>query len=209
MKQRKSGAAVSLPESGSLANFSDGATEGRKERSFTKNMPPMFLYLFVASYGSGRPPSGGKEVALSLRRCKRRSDRKREGTTMRSKLVMVIDDSPTVRKILEVSLRREGLEVVSYPDGIEALRAVTDQQIERLPDLVILDIDLPKMNGYEIARYLRTKPQWSRTVIIILSRHDGVIDRLKARLAGTQAYLTKPFTTQMIVDVVNTNLYLQ
>jgi twitching motility two-component system response regulator PilG len=125
-----------------------------------------------------------------------------------SKLVMVIDDSPTVRKILEVSLRREGIEVVSYADGIEALRAVTNRQIERLPDLVILDIDLPKMNGYEIARYLRTKPQWSRTVIVILSRHDSVIDRLKARLAGTQAYLTKPFTTQMIVNVVTSSLGL-
>jgi twitching motility two-component system response regulator PilG len=127
---------------------------------------------------------------------------------MMSKLVMVIDDSPTVRKIIEVSLRREGLEVVSFPDGIEALRAVTNHQMERVPDLVVLDIDLPKMNGYEIARYLRSKPQWSRTVIVILSRHDGVIDRLKARLAGTQAYLTKPFTTQMIVDVVNNNLGL-
>ncbi len=125
-----------------------------------------------------------------------------------SKLVMVIDDSPTVRKIVEVSLRREGLEVVSFPDGIEALRAFTNRQLERVPDLVVLDIDLPKMNGYEIARYLRSKPQWSRTVIVILSRHDGVIDRLKARLAGTQAYLTKPFTTQMIVDVVNNGLGL-
>ena len=125
-----------------------------------------------------------------------------------SKLVMVIDDSPTVRKIVEVSLRREGLEVVSFPDGIEALRAVTNHQIERVPDLVVLDIDMPKMNGYEIARYLRSKPQWNRTVIVILSRHDGVIDRLKARLAGTQAYLTKPFTTKMIVDVVNNNLGL-
>ncbi|MBV9616372.1 MAG: response regulator [Ktedonobacteraceae bacterium] len=125
-----------------------------------------------------------------------------------SKLVMVIDDSPTVRKIVEVSLRREGLEVVSFPDGIEALRAVTNRQLERVPDLIVLDIDLPKMNGYEIARYLRSKQQWSRTVIVILSRHDGVIDRLKARLAGTQAYLTKPFTTQMIVDVVNDSLGL-
>lgn len=125
-----------------------------------------------------------------------------------SKLVMVIDDSPTVRKIVEVSLRREGLEVVSFADGIEALRAVTSRQLDRVPDLVVLDIDLPKMNGYEIARYLRSKPQWSRTVIVILSRHDGVIDRLKARLAGTQAYLTKPFTTQMIIDVVNNSLGL-
>jgi len=121
---------------------------------------------------------------------------------------MVIDDSPTVRKIIEVSLRRAGLEVVSYPDGIKALQAVTNRQLNRLPDLVVLDLDIPKMNGHDIARYLRSKPQWSQTVIIILSRHDGILDRLKARLAGTQAYLTKPFTTQMIVSVVQTALRL-
>ena len=121
-----------------------------------------------------------------------------------SKLIMVIDDSPTVRKVIEVCLRREGLEVVSYPDGIQALRAITN----RLPDLVILDLDLPKMSGFEVARYMRSKPQWSRTVIVILSRHDGILVRLKARLAGAQAYLTKPFTTQMIVDVVKTTLGL-
>ena len=64
-EEAKSGAAASVSHSGSpLANFSDGATEERKERPFTENMPPMFLYLFVASYRSGRPPSGGKNVAL-------------------------------------------------------------------------------------------------------------------------------------------------
>src|SRR6266496_2827978 len=110
------------------------------------------------------------------------------------KLVMVIDDSPTVRKIIEVSLRRAGLEVVSYPDGIKALQAVTNRQLNRLPDLVVLDLDLPKMNGHEIARYLRSKPQWSQTVIIILSRHDGILHRLNARAAGRRACMTKPFT---------------
>lgn len=116
---------------------------------------------------------------------------------------MVIDDSPTVRKIIEVSLHREEMEVVSYSDGIEALHAITTQQISRIPDIVILDIGLPKMNGYEVARYLRSKPQWNKTAIVILTRNDGVIDRLKARLAGTQAYITKPFTTKTIVDTVN------
>lgn len=125
-----------------------------------------------------------------------------------SKLVMVIDDSPTVRKIIEASLKREGFEVVSYSDGIEALRAVTTHELERIPDLMILDLELPKMNGYEIARYVRAKDPWNKTVIVILSRHDGMIDRLKARLSGAQAYLTKPFTTQMIIDVVSTCLHL-
>ena len=121
---------------------------------------------------------------------------------------MVIDDSPTVRKIVEVSLKREGFSVVAFSDGIEALRALTTRQLDRIPDLIFLDIDLPKMNGYEIARYLKSKPAWNNTVIVILSRHNGVVDRLKARLAGAQTYLTKPFTTQTILDVVHNNLNL-
>ncbi|GHO44128.1 response regulator [Ktedonospora formicarum] len=125
-----------------------------------------------------------------------------------SKLVMIIDDSPTVRKIVEISLRREGFTVASFADGVEALRSVTSRQLERIPDLVILDIDLPKMNGYEIARYLRSKPAWSDTPIIMLSRHNGVVDRLKARLAGVQTYLSKPFTTQTVRDAVNSCLKL-
>ncbi len=126
-----------------------------------------------------------------------------------STLVMVIDDSPTVRKIIEVSLRREGFDVVSYPDGIEALRAISTGQLDRLPDLLFLDIELPRMNGFEIVRHLRSQSQWDQTVIVILSRHAGVIERLKARLAGTQAYLTKPVTTQMVVHVVTATLGLQ
>ncbi len=126
-----------------------------------------------------------------------------------STLVMVIDDSPTVRKILEVSLRREGLDVVSYPDGLAVLRAITTGQLDRLPDLLFLDIELPRMNGFEVARHLRAKPQWNRTVIIMISRRDSIIDRVKARLVGTQAYLTKPVTTQMVVNVVTTALGLR
>jgi twitching motility two-component system response regulator PilG len=123
-----------------------------------------------------------------------------------STLVMVIDDSPTVRKILEVTLRREGMEVVSYPDGVEALRAITTGQLDRLPALLFLDIELPRMNGFEMVRHLRSQSQWDRTVIIMISRRESLIDRLKARLAGTQAYLTKPFTRQVIVEVVNASL---
>jgi twitching motility two-component system response regulator PilG len=119
-----------------------------------------------------------------------------------SALVMVIDDSPTVRKILEVTLRREGMEVVSYPDGVEAFRAIITRQLDRLPELLFLDIELPRINGFEIAQYLRSKPQWDQTAIVMLSRRDGIIDRIKARFAGAQAYLTKPFKTQTILETV-------
>ena len=118
-----------------------------------------------------------------------------------SKLVMVIDDSLIVRKIIETSLRREGFEYVSYPDGIEALRALAEGR-QKIPDLVILDVGLPKMDGYEIARRMKTKPHLANTVIIMLSGRDGVIDRLKGRLAGAKDYITKPFKTQEVISTI-------
>ncbi|GCE18912.1 response regulator [Dictyobacter kobayashii] len=122
-----------------------------------------------------------------------------------SKLVMVIDDSATVRKIVETCLRREGFDVKSFPDGVEAMRWLTEPEA-RIPDLVILDIGLPKMDGYEVARRLKTKPQFSNTVIVMLSRRDGMIDKLKGRLAGAKDYLTKPFKTQDLIAVIESHL---
>ncbi len=122
-----------------------------------------------------------------------------------SKLVMVIDDSLLVRKIIETSLRREGLACVSYPDGIEALRALAEGR-QPVPDLVILDVGLPKMDGYEIARRLKTKPQFAHSTIIMLSGRDGVIDRLKGRLSGAKDYITKPFKTQEVISVIQSHL---
>ena len=124
------------------------------------------------------------------------------------KLVMIIDDSLTVRKIIETSLKREGYESVSYGDGIEAMKALTAPDV-RVPDLVILDIGLPKMNGYEIARRLKTKQQYNNTVIIMLTGRDGMLDRLKGRLAGAKDYITKPFRTQEVMSVVHSHLGVQ
>lgn len=126
-----------------------------------------------------------------------------------NKLVMIVDDSLTVRKIIETSLRREGFESVSYADGIEALRAITEQRMKRIPDLVILDIGLPKMDGYEFARRLKTKPQFNNTVIVMLTSRDRVIDRLKGRLAGAKDYITKPFKTQDVISVLHSHLGAQ
>lgn len=128
----------------------------------------------------------------------------REDTSM-SKLVMVIDDSTTVRKIVETCLGRQGFQVLGFPDGVEAMRWLLEPT-SRVPDLVLLDIGLPKMDGYEVARRLKVKPQFSNTVIIMLSRRDGMIDRLKGRLAGAKDYITKPFKTQDIISVIESYL---
>src|SRR5579884_2313406 len=122
-----------------------------------------------------------------------------------NKLIMVIDDSQTVRKIIVTCLSREGFAVVSFPDGVEAMRWLS-QPNARIPELVILDIRLPKLDGYEVARRLKSKPQFRNTVIVMLSRHDGVIDRLKGRLAGAKDYISKPFKTQDIISVIESYL---
>ena len=122
-----------------------------------------------------------------------------------NKLVMVIDDSTTVRKIVETCLSREGFEVKGFSDGVEAMSWFMTPQA-RIPDLVILDIGLPKMDGYDVARRLKAKPQFNNTVIVMLSRRDGVIDRLKGRLAGAKDYLTKPVKTQDLIATIEAHL---
>jgi DNA-binding response OmpR family regulator len=125
------------------------------------------------------------------------------GTTVGTQTphIMIVDDSATVRKIVETCLEREGFAVLGFPDGIKALRWLTEPGAS-IPDLVLLDITMPKMDGYEVARRLKTKPQFHNTVIIMLSRRNGMIDKLKGRLVGAKDYLTKPFKTQELISVI-------
>jgi twitching motility two-component system response regulator PilG len=120
-------------------------------------------------------------------------------------LVMVIDDSLTVRKIVETSLRRNGFEAVSFPDGVEAINALTNGEVPP-PDLLLLDIGLPKVDGYEIARIFKRKERFGKTIIVMLSGRDGVFDKLKGRLVGARGYITKPFKTAEVVDAVRAYL---
>lgn len=116
-------------------------------------------------------------------------------------LVIVIDDSQTVRKIVQVCLSREGFEVRGFRDGVEALRWLNEPR-SPIPHLMILDIGLPTLDGYQIARYLKSKPRFQHIVILMLTGRDGIVDRLKGRLVGAQTYLTKPFKTQTLISAV-------
>ncbi len=116
------------------------------------------------------------------------------------RLAMIIDDSLTVRKILEVTLRREGLDVLCFPDGMEALR-ILEMEPQLVPDLLFLDLALPGIDGLTVLRLLRARSRFDAMVIVILSRRDGMLDRLKSRLAGATIYLTKPFKTQEILSI--------
>ncbi len=114
--------------------------------------------------------------------------------------VVVIDDSAVVRKIIEIILHRCGIACISYQDGFEALKAFKTGE-DYIPDLIFLDIGLPKIDGYDLLRLLKTSPQFDHTTVVMLSGRDGVLDRLKSRLAGAKGYVTKPFKTQELLSI--------
>jgi twitching motility two-component system response regulator PilG len=115
--------------------------------------------------------------------------------------VMVIDDSMTVRAVVEASLTRAGFHVTAFPDGLAAMGALARGEVD-VPSLLLLDIGLPKMEGYEVARILRSKPEFADTVFIMLTAHDGVLDKLRSKLAGASEFIAKPFNVKYVVEVV-------
>ena len=112
------------------------------------------------------------------------------------KLVLVIDDSPMICRIIEFSLREYGINTISFYNGVDALNALHDGVVP-VPDLVLLDINMPTMNGYDVAGMLngnRTFRRNGRPVpIVMLSGKDGLFDRFRARRAGAEDFIAKPF----------------
>jgi len=128
-----------------------------------------------------------------------------EGCSM-SQLIVVVDDSETVRKILEVCLHRAGYaDVHLFPNGTAFLRWLMTPDA-RIPALVFVDLKMPEIDGYTLIRHLKAKPAFTRTTFVILTGRDGMLDKLKGRLSGAQAYLTKPFRTDDILAIVHSYL---
>jgi twitching motility two-component system response regulator PilG len=119
--------------------------------------------------------------------------------------VMVIDDSLVIRTILATCLRRAGYEVICFEDGVQSLNWLNTAQAH-IPDLIFVDLGLPKLDGYQIIRLLKARPALEGTILVILSQRDGILDRIKGRLAGAHAYLNKPCKTHEILTLVQTML---
>jgi twitching motility two-component system response regulator PilG len=113
-------------------------------------------------------------------------------------VVLVVDDSPTVRKIVQLTLQRERIRVVTAGDGLTALAAVADEQ----PDLILLDIMLPRMDGYNICQVIRKNMAYRDLPIIMLSGKDGLFDKMRGKLAGSTEYMTKPFDSGELAQTV-------
>lgn len=128
--------------------------------------------------------------------------------TGESPLVMVIDDSPAVRRVVEFSLFRAGIPVISYADGLQAIAALQNGEVEP-PRVLLLDIGLPRMNGYELARLFRSNRDFQDTRIIMLSGHDGVVNRAYSRLSGASDFIAKPFRSREFVQRIRIALGLE
>jgi twitching motility two-component system response regulator PilG len=112
--------------------------------------------------------------------------------------VMVIDDSATIRKSAEMFLAQAGAQVVLAEDGFDALAKINDYQ----PAIVFCDIMMPRLDGYQTCSLIKNNPKFSATPVIMLSSKDGLFDRARGRLAGSDEYLTKPFTKENLLDIV-------
>ncbi|MCA6218889.1 response regulator [Ideonella sp. B7] len=112
--------------------------------------------------------------------------------------VLVIDDSNTIRRSAEIFLRQGGYEVILAEDGFDALAKVNDFE----PDLIFCDILMPRLDGYQTCAIIKRNPRFAEVPVIMLSSKDGVFDKARGRMVGSDDYLTKPFTKDQLLQAV-------
>ncbi len=112
--------------------------------------------------------------------------------------VMVIDDSKTIRRTAETLLKKEGCDVVTAIDGFEALAKIADQQ----PRIIFVDIMMPRLDGYQTCALIKSNSQFKAVPVIMLSSKDGLFDKARGRIVGSEQYLTKPFTRDELLGAI-------
>ena len=167
------------------------------------NMESGLKYLHEASrLDSNNVILAGQVNALAIRLEDIRRQNELYETRLTGKRILVVDDSPTVRKLIAGKLEKSGHVVVCASDGVEAL-----EQLESdLPDLVLLDITMPRMDGYEVCKQIRSNPQAKDLPVVMISGKDGFFDKVRGRMAGSTGYVTKPFGPETLMKALETYL---
>ncbi|MCB1785773.1 MAG: response regulator [Chromatiaceae bacterium] len=111
---------------------------------------------------------------------------------------MVIDDSKTIRRTAETLLTKAGCEVLTATDGFEALSIIADNH----PDLIFVDIMMPRLDGYQTCALIKHNELYRNIPVIMLSSKDGLFDRARGRIVGSEQYLTKPFTRDELLGAI-------
>ena len=112
--------------------------------------------------------------------------------------VLVIDDSNTIRRSAEMFLRQAGYEVILAEDGFDALAKISDHQ----PRVIFVDIMMPRLDGYQTCALIKNNHVFRSTPVIMLSSKDGLFDKARGRIVGSEQYLTKPFTRYELLDAI-------
>jgi twitching motility two-component system response regulator PilG len=112
--------------------------------------------------------------------------------------VLVIDDSNTIRRSAEIFLGQGGHQVILAEDGFDALAKINDHT----PDLVFCDILMPRLDGYQTCAIIKRNPRFAHVPVIMLSSKDGLFDKARGRMVGSEDYLTKPFTKEQLLKAV-------
>lgn len=115
--------------------------------------------------------------------------------------IMVVDDSKTIRRTAETLLQREGYEVITAEDGFEALSKIANQK----PDIIFVDIMMPRLDGYQTCALIKNNADFKATPVIMLSSKDGLFDKAKGRIVGSDQYVTKPFSKDEILEAIQTH----
>jgi len=116
--------------------------------------------------------------------------------------ILVVEDSSTIRKVISITLSQKGYEIIEAGDGLEALSRLNESK----PDLILLDIILPKMDGYQILSIIRENPEFKNIPVIMLTSKDGIFNKVKGKVAGSSAYLTKPFDPTQLVETIERHI---
>lgn len=120
------------------------------------------------------------------------------GKSLHGLKILVIDDSKTIRRTAETLLTKEGCEVFTAVDGFDALSKIADHQ----PDIVFVDIMMPRLDGYQTCSLIKHNKVFRDTPVIMLSSKDGLFDRARGRIVGSEQYLTKPFTKDELLEAI-------
>ncbi len=159
-----------------------------------------FEYLKEASHKDANDVMFSSQVdALALRIAEVEEQENQHENQPKCNTILVVDDSPTVRKLIAGKLEKCGHEVICAVDGMDALAKVN----EALPDLILLDITMPRMDGYQVCKLLRGNDATKDIPVVMISGKDGFFDKVRGKMAGTSHYITKPFGPETLMKTIN------
>ncbi|MEZ5308145.1 MAG: response regulator [Pyrinomonadaceae bacterium] len=136
--------------------------------------------------------------SLAIRLAEVEEHERNHDTPVAAKRILVVDDSPTVRKLISGKLEKSGHEAICAVDGMDALAKIN----EVIPDLILLDITMPRMDGYQVCKLIRSNEATKDVPVVMISGKDGFFDKVRGRMAGTSNYITKPFGPETLMKTV-------